>query len=70
MHKVENGRIMMENVSLIKEINELRRECKLLKVRHTRCSRFISNALRLIGYATLPRAITESYVLATFKEMC
>ncbi|GAQ89010.1 hypothetical protein KFL_004790040 [Klebsormidium nitens] len=31
MHKVENGRIMMENVSLIKEINELRRECKILK---------------------------------------
>jgi hypothetical protein len=32
MHKTENTRIMMENVALIKEINELRRECKLLKV--------------------------------------
>ena len=32
LHRTDNLRIMQENVALIKEINELRREIKMLKV--------------------------------------
>jgi predicted RNase H-like nuclease (RuvC/YqgF family) len=38
LHRTDNLRIMQENVALIKEINELRREIKMLKAAAQRFS--------------------------------
>lgn len=38
LHRTDNLRIMQENVALIKEINELRREIKMLKAAAQRAS--------------------------------